>query len=65
MACYKWLYDKKFSLTINTPGKASQNTNTNFNIGRQLGINQGEQLDWPLAKFGDELVLVVRKEVRN
>ena len=54
---------EKSSVTINTPGKASLKTTIPISMVRQFGINQGDQLDWSVAKFGDnELVMVVRKE---
>jgi hypothetical protein len=54
---------EKSSVTINIPGKASLKTTIPISMVRQLGINQGDQLDWSVAKFGDnELVMVVRKE---
>jgi hypothetical protein len=54
---------EKSSVTINTPGKASLKTTIPISMVRQFGINQGDQLDWSVAKFGEnELVMVVRKE---
>ncbi|HJT83415.1 MAG TPA: hypothetical protein VJ697_02940 [Nitrososphaeraceae archaeon] len=54
---------EKSSVTINTPGKASLKTTIPISMVRQFGIKQGDQLDWSVAKFGDnELVMVVRKE---
>jgi bifunctional DNA-binding transcriptional regulator/antitoxin component of YhaV-PrlF toxin-antitoxin module len=54
---------EKSSVTINTPGKASLKTTIPISMVRQFGINQGDQLDWSVAKFGEsELVMVVRKD---
>ena len=54
---------EKSSVTINTPGKASLKTTIPISMVRQFEINQGDQLDWSVAKFGDnELVMIVRKE---
>ena len=54
---------EKSSVTINTRGKASLKTTIPISMVRQFGINQGDQLDWSVAKFGEnELVMVVRKE---
>ena len=54
---------EKSSVTINTPGKASLKTTIPISMVRQFGIKQGDQLDWSVAKFGEnELVMVVRKE---
>ena len=54
---------EKSSVTINTPGKASLKTTIPISMVKQFGINQGDQLDWSLGKYGEnELVMVVRKE---
>ena len=54
---------EKSSVTINTPGKASLKTTIPISMVRQFGINQGDLLDWSIAKMGEkELVMVVRKE---
>jgi hypothetical protein len=54
---------EKSSVTINTPGKASLKTTISISLARQFDINQGDQLDWSLGKYGEnELVMVVRKE---
>jgi hypothetical protein len=53
---------EKSSVTINTPGKASLKTTVPISMVRQFGINQGDLLDWSIAKIGEnELVMVVRK----
>lgn len=54
---------EKSSVTINTPGKASLKTTIPISMVRQFGIKQGDQLDWSVAKTGEnELVMVVKKE---
>ena len=54
---------EKSSVTINTPGKASLKTTIPISMVRQFRINQGDLLDWSIAKIGEnELVMVVRKE---
>lgn len=54
---------EKSSVTINTRGKGSLKTTIPISLARQFDINQGDQLDWSLGKYGeDELVMVVRKE---
>jgi len=47
---------EKSSVTINTPGKASLKTTIPISMVRQFGINQGDLLDWSIAKM-----MVVRK----
>ena len=54
---------EKSSVTINTRGKGSLKTTIPISLARQFNINQGDQLDWSLGKYGEnELVMVVRKE---
>lgn len=54
---------EKTSVTINTRGKGSLKTTIPISLARQFEINQGDQLDWSLGKYGEnELVMVVRKE---
>jgi hypothetical protein len=62
MAIIEYMGEKS-SVTINTPGKASLKTTIPISMVRQFGINQGDLLDWSIAKIGEnELVMVVRKE---
>ena len=54
---------EKSSVTINTRGKESLKTTIPISLARQFDINQGDQLDWSIGKYGEnELVMVVRKE---